>query len=146
MPRGAGSLAALRDNPGSFLRSLSVRRWSQRTTVMLVMQSLDNSLDLSSREGGSAGALTSTQGTGSPNPTWIPEAHEVTTRFAEKTGGEARGTWNEVLNIPMTAHILGGCPIGDSPQTGVLDPWQRVYGHPGLHVDGRRRGHAPTSA
>ena len=34
----------------------------------------------------------------------------------------------------MTAHILGGCPIGDSPQTGVLDPWQRVYGHPGLHV------------
>jgi cholesterol oxidase len=39
-----------------------------------------------------------------------------------------------VLNIPMTAHILGGCPIGDSPQTGVLDPWQRVYGHPGLHV------------
>jgi cholesterol oxidase len=39
-----------------------------------------------------------------------------------------------VLNIPMTAHILGGCPIGDSPETGVLDPWQRVYGHPGLHV------------
>jgi cholesterol oxidase len=41
---------------------------------------------------------------------------------------------NELFNVPMTAHILGGCPIGDSPQTGVIDPWQRVYGHPGLHV------------
>ncbi len=101
---------------------------------MLVMQSLDNSLDLSLKRGRFGRRLTSTQGTGAPNPTWIPEAHEVTTRFAEKTGGEARGTWNEVLNIPMTAHILGGCPIGDSPETGVLDPWQRVYGHPGLHV------------
>lgn len=134
VPRWRRFAAAVRDNPGSFLRSLSVRRWSQRTTVMLVMQSLDNSLDLSLTRGRFGRRLTSTQGTGSPNPTWIPEAHEVTTRFAEKTGGEARGTWNEVLNIPMTAHILGGCPIGDSPQTGVLDPWQRVYGHPGLHV------------
>ena len=55
-------------------------------------------------------------------------------RFADKTGGEARGTWNEVFNIPMTAHILGGATIGDSPRTGVIDPYHRVYGHPGLHV------------
>ena len=45
-----------------------------------------------------------------------------------------RGTWTEVFNTPLTAHILGGCSIGDSPETGVIDPWQRVYGHPGLHV------------
>jgi cholesterol oxidase len=134
VPRWRRFAAAVRENPGSFLRSLSVRRWSERTTVMLVMQSLDNSLNLSLKRGRFGRRLTSTQGTGAPNPAWIPEAHEVTTRFAEKTGGEARGTWNEVLNIPMTAHILGGCPIGDSPETGVLDPWQRVYGHPGLHV------------
>ena len=38
------------------------------------------------------------------------------------------------MNIPMTAHILGGAPIGDSAQTGVIDPWQRVYGHDGIHV------------
>lgn len=34
----------------------------------------------------------------------------------------------------MTAHVLGGCTIGDSPGTGVIDPYHRVYGHPGLHV------------
>ena len=34
----------------------------------------------------------------------------------------------------MTAHFLGGCPIGDSPETGVIDPYHRLYGHPGIHV------------
>ena len=34
----------------------------------------------------------------------------------------------------MTAHFLGGAVIGDSPATGVIDPYQRLYGHPGLHV------------
>ena len=135
VPRRTRFFAALRSNPGSFLRSLSVRRWSQRTTVMLVMQSLDNSLNVSlKRNKFGRQTLASTQGTGEPNPAWIPEAHEVANRFADKTGGEARGTWNEVFNIPMTAHILGGAPIGDSPRTGVIDPYHRVYGHPGLHV------------
>jgi cholesterol oxidase len=40
----------------------------------------------------------------------------------------------DVFDIPMTAHILGGVTIGDSPATGVVDPYQRVYGYPGLHV------------
>ncbi len=38
------------------------------------------------------------------------------------------------MNIPMTAHFIGGCVIGDSPATGVIDPYHRLYGHPGLHV------------
>ena len=36
--------------------------------------------------------------------------------------------------MPLTAHFIGGCAIGDSPETGVVDAYQRVYGHPGLHV------------
>ncbi len=128
-------VAAIRSNPASFLRSLSVRKWSQRTTVMLVMQSLDNSLNVTlKRNKLGKKTLVSSQGTGEPNPSWIPEAHEVATRFAEKTGGEPRGTWTEALNIPLTAHILGGAIIGDSPETGVIDPYHRLYGHPGVSV------------
>jgi cholesterol oxidase len=42
---------------------------------------------------------------------------------------------NEVLlDVPTTAHVLGGACIGASPDTGVVDPYHRVYGHPGLHV------------
>ena len=98
IPRWRRFVREVASNPMSFLRSLSVRRWSERTTVMLVMQSLDNSLNLSLKQGRfGRRSLTSTQGTGSPNPSWIPEGQEVTTRFAEKTGGEPRGTWTEVF-------------------------------------------------
>jgi cholesterol oxidase len=34
----------------------------------------------------------------------------------------------------MTAHFLGGCVIGASPASGVVDPWHRAFGHPGLHI------------
>jgi cholesterol oxidase len=78
--------------------------------------------------------LTSEQGEGEPNPTWIPVANEATRRLAENVGGTPGGTWGDLMNVPMTAHFIGGCAIGDSPRTGVVDPYQRLYGYPGLHV------------
>jgi cholesterol oxidase len=78
--------------------------------------------------------LTTEQGEGEPNPTWIPVANQAANQLAENVGGMAGGTWGDLMNIPMTAHFIGGCAIGDSPQTGVIDPYHRLYGHPGLHV------------
>jgi cholesterol oxidase len=54
--------------------------------------------------------------------------------LAEELGGMAGGTWLDLFNIPTTAHFIGGCAIGDSPATGVIDPYHRVYGYDGLHV------------
>jgi cholesterol oxidase len=54
--------------------------------------------------------------------------------LAEEIDGVAGGSWTDVFNIPVTAHILGGAVIGDSPERGVVDPYHRVFGHPGLHV------------
>ena len=49
--------------------------------------------------------------------------------------GMAGSLVNEaLLNIPTTAHFIGGCAIGETPETGVIDPYHRVFGHPGLHV------------
>jgi cholesterol oxidase len=94
------------------------------------MQTLDNSITTYTR----LGRLTSRQGHGQPNPTWIPVANDATRRVAEKIGGYPGGTVGELANVPMTALFLGGAVIGDSPETGVIDPYQRLYGHPGLHV------------
>ena len=44
------------------------------------------------------------------------------------------GSLGEVLDVPMTAHFLGGAVIGASRDHGVLDPYHRVWGYPGLHV------------
>jgi cholesterol oxidase len=113
---------------------LSVRHWSEKSIILLVMQTLDNSITVSGRTRFGRFGLSSGQGHGEPNPTWIPAGNEATRRVAEKIDGIAGGTLGEIANIPMTAHFIGGCAIGDTPQHGVIDPWQRVYGHPGLHV------------
>ena len=55
-------------------------------------------------------------------------------RIAAKIGGFPLNSVGEMVDIPMTAHFLGGCVIGDSPDSGVVDPYHRMYGHPGLHV------------
>lgn len=116
------------------LRHLNLRHWSEQTIIALVMQTRDNSITCYTRRGLFGRRLTSKQGHGSPNPTWIPAGHDVARRIAARIGGFALSGWNDVFNIPMTAHFLGGAVIGDSPQTGVIDPYHRIYGHPGLHV------------
>jgi cholesterol oxidase len=55
-------------------------------------------------------------------------------RIASRIGGFPLSSIGEVFNVPMTAHFIGGCVIGDSPESGVVDPYHRLYGHPGLHV------------
>jgi cholesterol oxidase len=115
-------------------RLLWLRGWSERTIIVLVMQSLDNSLTVRRKKGLFGERLVTKQGHGEANPTWIPAGNDVTRRLARRIDGVPGGSVGEIVNIPMTAHIIGGCPIGDSPDTGVLDPWQRVYGYDGLHV------------
>jgi cholesterol oxidase len=121
-------------HPATFARNLSMRHWSEQTIIALVMQARDNSITCSTKRGLFGRRLTSTQGHGEPNPTWIPKGHEAVRRIAEKIGGFPGGGWNDVFNIPMTAHFLGGAPIGETRETGVIDPYHRVHGHPGLHV------------
>ena len=116
-------------------RRLVPRKWSERTVILLVMQSLDNSITVHTKRGLTGRRkMTSEQGHGAPNPTWIPLANEAAQHTAEQINGIPMGLWGDLVNVPMTAHFIGGCAIGDSPDTGFIDPYHRVYGHPGLHV------------
>ena len=110
----------------------------KRTIIVLVMQSLDNSLTVRRKMGVFGERLTTRQGHGEPNPTWIPMGNEVTRRLASRIGGMPGGSVGEIVNIPMTAHIIGGCPIGDSADSGVLDAWQRVFGYDAGPTTARR--------
>lgn len=133
--RPARWLAQLARHPGLAVRLPLVRRWSERTIIALVMQSLDNSITVRQRRTWyGRRTLGARPGRGEPNPTWIPAGHEAARLLAEEIGGHPAGAVTEAFNTPMTAHILGGAVIGDSPDTGVVDPYHRVYGYPGLHV------------
>jgi cholesterol oxidase len=134
VPRWRQLLRAVVANPRAALRMLMVRGWSERTVIALVMQNLNNSITTYTADGPFGRRMTSKQGHGEPNPTWIPVGNQVTRRIAEKIDGVAGGTWGEMFNIPLTAHFLGGAAIGDSPDNGVIDPYHRVYGYPSLYV------------
>jgi cholesterol oxidase len=103
--------------------------------ILLVMQTLDNSITvLRKRSKLGRRKMTSQQGQGEPNPTWIPVANRAAEQLAENVGGTPGGTWGDILNIPMTAHFIGGCSISDTPAQGVIDPYHRIWGYPDAYV------------
>ncbi|MFB7874240.1 MULTISPECIES: GMC oxidoreductase [unclassified Nocardia] len=135
IPRWLRFLGIVLLHPLLMLRFLSVKNWSERTIISLVMQHLDNSITTYTKRGlFGRRKLTSKQGHGEPNPTWIPAGNDVTRRVAEKIGGVAGGTWGEVFNVPLTAHFLGGAAIGADREHGVIDAYHRVFGYPTLSV------------
>ncbi|MBK8469288.1 MAG: GMC family oxidoreductase [Candidatus Phosphoribacter sp.] len=113
-----------------------MKHWSERTVIALVMQSLDNSINTFPKRNRLTGKITlsSEQGHGAPNPTWIPLANEAVRRMATIIGGRPAGNIGEQFNRPLTAHFIGGCPIGRDSTHGVIDPYQRVFGYEGLHI------------
>ncbi|CAM5480630.1 GMC family oxidoreductase N-terminal domain-containing protein [Streptomyces aurantiogriseus] len=133
--RVGGWLVNAARHPLLVLRSLSNRRWSERTIIGLVMQSLDNSLTTYLKQTGvGKGLLTARQGHGSPNPKQIKAASQAASAIAADINGFAGSNVGELMGTPLTAHFLGGCPIGASRETGVIDPYHRLYGHPGISV------------
>ncbi len=129
-PRWRQLLGFVTHHPVRAARSLSVRRWSERTVILLVMQTLDNSLTTYRRHG----RLTSRRGHGEPNPTFIPAGFQASRLTAECIGGTAGSTWGELFDVPITAHFLGGCPMGATAADGVIDAYHRVHGYPALSV------------
>ncbi|MBG6069621.1 FAD-dependent oxidoreductase [Micromonospora ureilytica] len=127
-------LGSIVRQPGLAARMLSVRGWSERTVIALVMQSVDNSLTTRWRRGPLGSGLVTGPGHGTPSPTWIPAGNTAVRLLADEIGGTPGGSLTEPFDIPVTAHILGGAVIGATPADGVIDPWHRVYGHAGLHV------------
>ena len=117
-------------------RTLNPRGWSERTIIVLVMQSLDNAIALRARKGrGGRVRLRTEQDPERPNPTFIPAANAFAEWLAQRTGGLAQSSIMEAAaNIPSTAHILGGAVIGADPSRGVVDARQRVFGYENLLV------------
>ncbi|MBL1078186.1 GMC family oxidoreductase [Nocardia sp. 2] len=134
-PRWRGWLREMVRNRRDVLRVHTPARWSEQSVGLLVMQSVDNSITTYTKRGFFGRTMTTRQGEGQPNPDWIPAGHAVAERIAEKIDGvPTAATSSSIFNIPMTGHFIGGCVIGDSPETGVVDPYHRLYGHPGLHI------------
>jgi cholesterol oxidase len=129
-------LAQIARHPRRFAQVLRPKNWSRRTIIILVMQTLDNAMALRPKQGPFKTLWLSTeQDAERPNPTFIPVANQAAEWFAKRTGGVAQSSVMEaMLNIPTTAHILGGAVIGADAAHGVVDANQRVFGYENLLV------------
>jgi cholesterol oxidase len=113
----------------------NLRFWSERTLILLVMQSRDNSLTTYLKRTALGGQkLTSRQGHGEENPSWVPAGHVFARELAKDIDGTPGAVTTEAFGIPMTAHFLGGATISATVETGVVDGYLRVHGVPGLHI------------
>jgi cholesterol oxidase len=126
-------------HPIDFLRTLNPLGWAKRSTIILVMQNLDNSLRLvrGRRWFWPFGkGLTSRRAPDEPAiPSYIPVANQAARHLAGQLGAFPSSSINEVvLNVPTTAHILGGAAMGTTPAEGVIDARNRVFGYDNLYV------------
>jgi cholesterol oxidase len=123
--------------PRQYLQTIVPGGWSKRTLILLVMQTLDNSMRLRPREKllGRGVRLQTEQDPENPNPTYIDAANQAALRIAEKLEGIPQSSVFEALaNIPSTAHVLGGAVIGSDYHEGVVDAACRVHAYRNLLV------------
>ena len=126
----ASWLKELAGHPNQVLSLDDARHWSERTAIMLCSQTTDTSIELYWHDG----LLRSRHGSGTPPSVHIPVIEEFVDRVATKMGSHEGALLFEAINRNASAHFIGGIPIGDSSQSGAVDPYQRLFGQPGLHV------------
>lgn len=133
---GGGSGSQSWHERSTVRRLYDFKHWSEHTVIALVMQSLDNSINTFPKRNRVTGKITlsSEQGHGAPNPTWIPLANEAVRRMARNVGGFPAGNIGEQFHRPLVGAFIGGCPIGKDADHGVVDAYHRVFGYDGLHI------------
>jgi cholesterol oxidase len=125
-------------HPLDFAKALFLPGWAHNVTIILVMQHADNRMRF--RIGRSGYTLFRRGMVTEPEPGYeiqpqVRGSHELTREFARRTDGIALGSLGEnLLNLPTTAHILGGAPIGKGASEGVVNEKFEVHNYPGLHI------------
>jgi cholesterol oxidase len=137
-PRPLRFLGAIVRHPLTFLRFLKPWRWARQTGILLIMQSLPNHLSLVFKRRWYwpfGKGLSSIWDSTARVPKYYPAANEMAQRLAEKMGGDPSSNLPEVVfNVTSTAHILGGCPMGNNADEGVIDSQGRLFGYDNFYV------------
>ncbi|RMF61081.1 MAG: GMC family oxidoreductase [Calditrichaeota bacterium] len=112
-------------------RAYFVDDWAKRTQILLYMRTLNSTLRLVKGWFG----LRTTLDEGEPPTAFVPEAKDLAERFARIVNGKPMVLLTETLGgIPTTAHILGGAVMGTTPEEGVVDKDNRVFGYHNMYI------------
>ena len=122
-------------HPWLFLKTVFNFSWSTRTVIFLVMQTTDNAMKMIWKKGLFGSRMMIDNKGNKRVPAFIPVGQEVMERYARKVLGIPQNILFEVFfNRPTTAHILGGCPMSETIETGVVDKNLKVHGYPDFYI------------
>ena len=116
-------------HPSEEILPADPRHWSERSFVALCSQTTDTSIELYWHDG-----LLHSKPSGTPPSVHVPAIEDFVDRVAKQLGAHEAALATEVINRNASAHFVGGIPIGESSETGAVDPYLRMFGQPGLHV------------
>lgn len=138
IPRQLRYMGNILRRPGDFLTTLLPFGFARKSTILLFMQTLDNSIRVVRKHtpwSWISGGLSSEAEGGSKVPSYIPLANEFARRMAKAMNAVPGSAINEVLlDVPTTAHILGGASIARTPAEGVINLHNQVFGYANLYV------------
>jgi len=132
------SLTWIFQNPMDYLRAMALPGWAHNTTILLVMQNVDNYMKLRIGRGPLTlfrRGLVAERETDREINARVDAGHDVTREFSKRINGAALGSVTEnVFNLPITAHILGGAPIGKDAEDGVINENFAVHNYEGMYI------------
>ena len=118
-------------HPLQNIRLAFVWDFAKRTQILLFMQTINSTIRFKRSRFG----MRSTMEAGPAPTAFIPEAQTLAKEYAKLVNAKPVTLLTETIaGIPTTAHILGGCVMGEQPQTGVIDRNNRVFGYENMLV------------
>ncbi|HEX9092230.1 MAG TPA: GMC oxidoreductase, partial [Anaerolineales bacterium] len=125
-------------HPIDFLYARFFSRWARHTTILLMMQPVEELLRVRLSRNlftlFRKGVMFQTKG-GVQLPKSPAISNDITREFARKMNGIPQATFmDSFFNFPITAHFIGGVPLGRDENEGVVDVSFQVHNYPGLYV------------
>lgn len=135
LTRTAKLIGNILSKPFAYLKANFKLNIARNAIIILVMQTLDNSMKMVWKKGLFGGSIALDNSGQNRVPAYIPKGQEVMHRYAGKVNGIAMNAFTEILfNMSTTAHILGGCPMGETAKEGVIDAQFRAHGYPNMYI------------
>lgn len=133
--RTAKLLGNIITQPWQFLRTVFSSNLPRNSIIFLVMQTLDNSMRMVWKKGLFGGKMAIANDGQARVPAYIDIGQEVMKRYGQKIDGVPMNAVTEIMfNMSTTAHILGGCPMGQTPEEGVVNEKFEVHCYPNMWI------------
>lgn len=118
-------------SPIQWLKVIFTKDFASRTSVLLFMQTIDSTLKFKRGIFGLGSRIEQ----GEKPSAFIPLAHDLAKEHGKLTRSKSMVIATETLTgIASTAHVLGGCVMGEDESKGVIDKDNRVFGYENMYV------------